>query len=364
MLALTEATRSFTGLTAVTLVFLVASAAVVLNNRTVERHSRRVFLDCLLALFVISAVDWFTYVTSGQFPELRGTHAVLMAITFSAAPFLPVAIAYAVFPAKHAKWVFVLLVVHAMFQFGSIIGGYVFWVDEANVYHRGPLYFVYMIVYTVTALYLVVESVRMGRAYQSSIVAIVAVLACLLTGVLIQVFDSSVRMTWPAVSMTVMLFFAYYSDMVLRADALTKLLNRRSYEEFVARPKLPCVVVVIDVDDFKHVNDTYGHAFGDECLVLIASLIRRTFGAAGLCYRTGGDEFAVIMTKRLAEADVLSAALKDAIASARKEDSRLPGVSTGYSAASATCEDLQAVIDAADKAMYESKRLGKASGAE
>lgn len=358
MLEIIQANRWFTGITILTLVFLVASAAVILNNRTVDRLSRRVFLDSLLALFVISAIDWFTYVTSGQFPELRGAHATLMALTFSVAPAIPVAIADSVFPANNVKWIRALLVAHAVFQVGSIFFGYVFWIDENNVYHRGQLYFVYMVVYNVAALYLVIESVRMGKAYQSSIVAIVAVLLCLLIGAGIQVLDSSVRTTWPAVSMTVLLFFTYYSDMVLRAEPLTKLLNRRSYEEFLAKPKLPCVIVVIDVDNFKHVNDTYGHAFGDECLVRVAAGIRRTFGAMGLCYRTGGDEFAVIMTKRLEEADALCESLKGTVERMRLEDDRMPSVSAGCSLARAG-SDLAEIINEADKAMYESKRSGK-----
>ena len=359
MFELSETMELFTGAMVVTLVFLVASAAVVLNNRTVDRLSRRVFFDVIIALFFISAMDWFTVFTSGRYPELRGVHTIMMAVTFAIAPAIPVAIADVVFPAKNVKWIRILLIAHGLFQFGSIFFGYVFWVDESNVYHRGSLYIGYMVVYTVSALYLVVESVRMGRAYQSSFVAIASVLACLVIGVLIQVFNPAVRTTWPAVAMTVMLFFSYYSDMVLRAEPLTKLLNRRSYEEFIAKPKLPCVVVVIDVNDFKHVNDTYGHAFGDECLVRIAALIRRSFSAVGLCYRTGGDEFAVFMTKRLADVELFANALEDAIARAQAEDERLPGVSIGYAAAGADYADFEAAIEAADKGMYESKRASK-----
>lgn len=359
MLVFDDSTKLFTGLTVLTLAFLVASSAVILNNRTVSRLSRRVFLDSMLALFFIAAVDWFTYVTSGQFPELRYIHTVLMAATFAVAPCIPVAIADAIFPAKNVKWIRALLILHVVFQIGGIFGGYVFWVDEANVYHRGPLYVVYIAMYIVSALYLVVESVRMGRAFQSSIVAIVAVLVLLLVGVIMQVIDSNVRTTWPAVAMTVLLFFVYYSDMVLRAEPLTKLLNRLSYEEFLEKPKLPCVAVIIDVDDFKHVNDTYGHAYGDECLVCIATLIRRTFGSVGLCYRTGGDEFAVMMTKRLVDADELAQELKDAVARAQVEDDRLPSVSVGHSGISANRADLESLIEAADKAMYETKRAEK-----
>ncbi len=356
---LSEALQYFSGMNILTLVFLTAGATVILNNRTVERLPRRVFLDSLMALFLIVLIDWLTHITSGSYPELRYVHTVLLAITFALAPCIPVAIADAIFPAEHVKWIRILLVVHAVIQVGSIFGGYIFWIDESNEYHRGPLYAIYMLVYIIALLYLVVESVRMGRAFHSSILAIVMVLACLLVGVFMQVFNSSIRTTWPAVAMTVVLFFVYYSDMVLRAEPLTKLLNRRSFEEYIEDPKLPCVVVIIDVDNFKRVNDTHGHVYGDECLVKIAGLIRRSFGLAALCYRTGGDEFAVFITMRLSDAETLIGAFKDAVARVQKDDPRLPNVSVGYAIADSDCTNIETVIDAADKAMYEAKNRAK-----
>ena len=356
MFELIESMREFTGLTAITVVFLVAGGLLVAYNRTVSRKARNAFLGIIIALICITLADWFTFYTSGRHPELVGVHTVLMAATFAVAPGIPVVIAHIIYPHRSVRLMMALVAAHAVFQLVNIFGGFVFWVDDANVYHRGPLYPVYMAAYTITALYLVIESVRAGHAYQTvNIVTVFGILACMLTGVLIQVFDGSVRMTWPAVSMAVILYFLFYSDMVTRTDALTKLLNRRSFEEALAKVPLPCVAVVIDVDDFKNVNDTYGHAFGDECLERVGQMIRRAFGSAGLCYRTGGDEFAVIMTKRLVEADVLKSNLMCEVAQVRQGDERMPSVSVGHSAASEDCSDINAVFEAADHAMYQNK---------
>lgn len=55
------------------------------------------------------------------------------------------------------------------------------------------------------------------------------------------------------------------------------------------------VLVVFDVDDFKQINDRYGHLQGDLCLAEIGRCIKKAYARSGYCYRTGGDEFCVLM---------------------------------------------------------------------
>ena len=354
--------KLFTGITAVTVVFLIAASIVMVRNRTISRDARNTFLVSFAALALISLADWFTTLTNGQFPELRGLHAFAMAFTFSLAPMIPVVISNTIFPEKAFKLILGMFCAHAVLQFASIFGGFIFSVDELNYYHRGPLYPIYVFVYTLSSLYLVVESIRASRVYQAaSILVLLGIFACLATGVVIQIVDPSVRTTWPAVSMSVVLYAMFYTDMVLRTDALTKLLNRHSYEEFLSNPPLPCRIVVIDVDDFKSANDTYGHAFGDVCLETIADSIKRTFGSVGLCYRTGGDEFVVVMTKQLEDVEKLKGDLVQAVEKRRESESRLPSVSVGYALAEKRGSDtaIADVIEAADRAMYQSKSEGK-----
>lgn len=81
-------------------------------------------------------------------------------------------------------------------------------------------------------------------------------------------------------------------------DSLTKLLNkeasRRQIEEFLAEGK-PAALIIIDLDNFKSVNDRHGHLFGDALLAQTASTLRRLFRADDIVARIGGDEFMVLM---------------------------------------------------------------------
>ncbi len=357
---LNELMREFTGQTAITILFLISGSILVANNRTVGRKARRIFLMSLVALAFIAFADWITNVLSGVHPQLRWLHATLIALYFSAAPFVPVAIADTVFPEGNAQWPYFVLSANVLLELASIFGSFVFSVDAQSIYHRESLYFLYMLTYAFSAVYLSVKSIKAGRTYQSaSMGSVISILVCMSAGVGIQVFDGKVFTTWPAASMAVVLFFVFYADMVLRTDALTKLLNRHSYDEFVAHPPLPCTVLLIDIDDFKHVNDTYGHAYGDEVLAKVGSLLLKVFGSHGLCYRTGGDEFTVVLEERLGETGALIARLEELIAAAREKDNRLPGVSVGKAQAGQDCTDIAAVVKAADEKMYEEKRARK-----
>lgn len=354
---LNDLLREFTGQTAINVLFLIAGAILVAINRTVNRTARRVFFTSLLVLACIALADWATYIMSGTNPQLRWLHTLLMALTFALAPFIPVAIADTVFPGTRTSWVHVILVAQAIVELATIFGGFVFFVDANNVYHRGQFYVAYMATYTMSAIYLSVKSIRAGSTYQSANMGgILAILACMGTGVAIQVFNPNIRTTWPAVSMAVVLYFLFYTDMVLRTDVLTKLLNRHSYDEFLHNPPLPCIVVVIDIDNFKYINDTYGHAYGDECIATTGSLIRKAFGGCGLCYRTGGDEFTVVITKKLDSVEDQSNALVELISQARLKDNRLPEVSIGYARANDDCANILTIVQEADKNMYASKR--------
>jgi diguanylate cyclase (GGDEF)-like protein len=152
-------------------------------------------------------------------------------------------------------------------------------------------------------------------------------------------------------------------------DPLTELLNRRGMaakagslltdrqHEFVA-------TVVIDLDDFKPLNDARGHVAGDEALCLVAQRLARTVPASGLIGRLGGDEFAAIVAARDAdEIDAMTTAIHDAVYS--PSDPNPVSASTG---AWVVRGGLRADVDpavafanelhSADLAMYEAKRSG------
>jgi len=150
-------------------------------------------------------------------------------------------------------------------------------------------------------------------------------------------------------------------------DALTGLLNRRSFSEQV-KNELAVVepgqtaVLFIDIDDFKVVNDSLGHGAGDQLLVAIADRLRSVTRSTDLLGRFGGDEFVCCLTE-VSSATVEEAAQR--VAGALEAPFRLGGVerqitvSIGLAMADATGDSIESLLRDADLAMYDAKLEGK-----
>ena len=85
-----------------------------------------------------------------------------------------------------------------------------------------------------------------------------------------------------------------------RTDALTGLLNRAGLEDAIrmrleSGPRRRCAVVLLDIDDFKEINDFYGHDVGDDVLRTLADFLRGHFRGTDIVGRLGGDEFMALM---------------------------------------------------------------------
>ena len=149
-------------------------------------------------------------------------------------------------------------------------------------------------------------------------------------------------------------------------DPLTDILNRRGFEReltrslaYVKRYGTPAVLVYLDLDGFKSVNDRHGHTAGDALLKAVTAALTRQVRASDLVARLGGDEFAVLMWNvGEAAAAVRARELETLIAgeSVRHAGPELSvGVSAGIAALGAHMTAAQA-IDAADRAMYARKK--------
>jgi diguanylate cyclase (GGDEF)-like protein len=147
-------------------------------------------------------------------------------------------------------------------------------------------------------------------------------------------------------------------------DGLTGLLNRRRFEEELARQAAAvsrygrrAAVVVLDLDDFKSVNDRHGHAVGDAALRCVAEVLGHRLRASDRAGRLGGDEFAVILDGAdAAVAARVAAELASDLAAARLSDHPDVRVSASVGTAEVTGDDGLAALHAADQAMYGAKR--------
>lgn len=151
-------------------------------------------------------------------------------------------------------------------------------------------------------------------------------------------------------------------------DGLTGLFNRigfsTAFQKYVLdNPEEHCVCIMMDLDDFKFINDLYGHDVGDAALVSLASDIRKNFHHGSILARTGGDEFLVVLknTDKVTAEKLVSnfASMPHSFVWDGKTYSY--GVSLGYADYPANAKNQAELTGKADIALYEAKLHGKRS---
>ena len=148
-------------------------------------------------------------------------------------------------------------------------------------------------------------------------------------------------------------------------DQLTQLQNRHAYEmkidDLLKEHVKDITVIILDVNILKQANDNIGHAAGDELICGAADCIRQCFGNTGECYRTGGDEFAVIMEENFPEKVDCVRKFHETVA--MWKGSLIDGMSISLGIASScefqdfSAEQFEELVDIADKRMYSDKAL-------
>jgi diguanylate cyclase (GGDEF)-like protein len=159
--------------------------------------------------------------------------------------------------------------------------------------------------------------------------------------------------------------------MQVAQDPLTKLFNRRYLEDAMTREIRKAVrrersvaVLMIDVDHYKRYNDSYGHAVGDQVLVMLANFLKNGIRAEDMACRIGGDEFALVLNEATAEgARVRAEVLCEKVRELSILDSGrvIAGFSFSIGVASypENGRTLAELLESADKALYRAKETGR-----
>jgi len=154
----------------------------------------------------------------------------------------------------------------------------------------------------------------------------------------------------------------------LEVEYLTQLGTKRYFETQLRQlalhakaSKAPLSLLLLDIDGFKLVNDTYGHLVGDKILQAVAAIIRENTQASGICSRIGGDEFAVILTSSTLE-QALATAQTTQYAICEHTFEEHPALELSVSIGVAQWSEDQTpqeLIEQADKALYKAKHMGR-----
>lgn len=325
------------------------------NSNTLTASHKKRFRWLFMAIIISALGEWLGNLLQGGGEPTRVFHIIVKTIELSVAPSIAFLFSQ-IIEKRGEKLVWGYLTVHAVIECLSGVFGFIFYVDENSIYHHAKFYWIYVLAYLLPIAYCVYIVARNVKKYQySGIGFFLLIVAFMVGGLAVQMWNSELKVDYMTLGIASILTYIFTLEMIQQTDELTELLNRRGYENCITHIDEKCVVVFFDVDKFKKSNDTYGHAFGDSVLKKVGIAIRKHYSKYGKCFRYGGDEFCVIVTRDQGNVEKMNGDFLAAIEKLKKSESRMPSVSIGYAYYDPENQNIQDAIAEADKMMYEFK---------
>lgn len=341
----------------------ILNTGTILNNRR-----KRPFTYAIALTIVIILAEAGSILAAGGGSVVRTINIICNILGFALTPLIPLVLLYIVEAPAHRppKWLLLPTVINVVAVVLSPFYRLVFHIDAQNQYFRGDYFFIFVLVYIINLFYLILGTLHLGKKYNYPISRkIVALSLFTIVGTSVQLVYPWVYSSWHCVTVALFLYFLLLAEFDSSFDTLTGLYNRAAFNKAAKRMvnAKGFSVIVLDINDFKTINDTYGHEYGDVVIKAVAEIIREAFSQCGTCYRVGGDEFYIICnTTDSNKLEDLLKKMTSAIIVRREVDSRLPMVSYGFSIyRGGETPDIRQKFEEADHQMYSFKKRYKDS---
>jgi diguanylate cyclase (GGDEF)-like protein len=196
----------------------------------------------------------------------------------------------------------VIIAGHTVILLLSQTFGWLYYIDSYNIYHRGPFFllspFVSLAMLLATSVIIVVNRGKVGkRQYFSLLFFAVPPFLC----IILQIAFYGVSIILSSVVLSLLIVFFNIQTHSMYIDYLTEVSNRKKLEICLKKKVSLCTenktfsAIMIDLNDFKSINDTYGHKIGDEALQISAKLLKSCLRPNDFISRFGGDEFCIVL---------------------------------------------------------------------
>jgi diguanylate cyclase (GGDEF)-like protein len=278
------------------------------SDRDLERKSYRAMLLSTALMSILDSLTWLVEGWSGP----GGPKLVLVVDclyyamhTFPIGSFVLYAYSQLFRDAPSIKRILYPLIAieaaMAALAIASVFQPVLFYVDAASHYHRGPFFAVFAVVqYGLIAFIIAVLIVNKGNISRRVLLTLVAYPLPALIASLFQMLYYGLTLIWPMTAVFLVIAFCNIENRRAKTDYLTGTGNRRYLDEElerrIASAKAGSLLygILIDIDDFKLINDSFGHEMGDRALEDIAHLLLSIVRVEDHVARMGGDEFVIL----------------------------------------------------------------------
>ena len=284
-----------------------------ISQRSEKRYfDDNLFLALLVSNMLILLIDALGWAVDGRpIPLLNEIYIRSVFIYFIMNPLLPYLwLLYTDFQIfkdenriRKLFWPYLIpLILNTLMVVANPFSHALFFIDQNNVYHRGPWFPVFLMLAFSYLLYAFilpfVNRRKLGKRY---FVPLVLFPLPPLFAAVIQAHFYGLSLIWSSVTLSLLIIYIYVQNRKLDTDYLTGLFNRKQLDSYLERkihdiePGHKFSAIMLDIDGFKQINDQYGHVEGDEALEITAKLLQTSLRKRDFLARYGGDEFMVIV---------------------------------------------------------------------
>lgn len=192
-----------------------------------------------------------------------------------------------------------------IFSLLSIQGDYIFRITSDNIYERGTyFYMISVLTYGLIILAMLRIINYRNRVHKGDFYALLIFPIPPMLGGVIQISFEGLSLIFPGVALSLLIVYIYIQSQLTNTDHLTGLYNRREYDRMLEiklenlRKGYTIGGILLDIDDFKKINDQFLHHTGDEALIAFANILKSSVNEDDFVARTGGDEFAIIFESK------------------------------------------------------------------
>ncbi len=245
-------------------------------------------------------------------------HYFITFIEFCISPYLGICLARSSGMKHTIKPMLIIMTLNVLAEFLSLVNGMIFYIDTDGLFHRGPVYWLYLVFCGIGFIYVLFVFILIGiRSKLRYLINILLITSIMIVGQAANIIDGRINSGYMSLCVSATLLYICIQNMLRHVmietiniekeisshDALTKALSRISFNEAIKdfdklikeQPEeLSFAVCECDLNNLKFINDSFGHEQGDNYIIDCYKTIKNIFKHCPV-YRIGGDEFVIIL---------------------------------------------------------------------
>lgn len=196
----------------------------------------------------------------------------------------------------------ILFFINSVASVSSIFTGLFFNIDSLNIYQRGEFYWIHILFTYSLLIYSIYIIIKNRKSIEKSVFySLIQFPIPITIGATIQVFHYGASYAWSGMMLSLLIVYFNIQDRSLNTDYLTGVYNRRQLDNYIkskiktSSKKSSFSAILLDINNFKEINDNFGHDVGDDALKDAVEIIKKSLRQNDMVARYGGDEFLIIM---------------------------------------------------------------------